>query len=187
MLSSSPPSNHAPALIALNFSGFSRDYEAALTVIDGGLTECSKLYEPLLQVIKARLLMGSGSPGDGTNLLANACSEFKRKQGSDDDSRNWVEIEREQQAILCKELTELYLSQDRIKDAEYAVAELERLAPNTTDTLSVTGDVRHAQGRIDQAIQLYEMALSIDPTQEAATLSLGASSAGWQRDVTGGA
>lgn len=151
----------------------SREYEAAMTVIDGGLTECSKFYEPLLQVIKARLMAASGSLADGIIFLSNACSHFRVKQPTENECLNWIEIEREQRAMLLRELVQLYLAQERNEDAEYSVTELEQLMPNTPETLTIKGDVFHAQGRVYQAIQQYELALSIDPNHEAATCSLG--------------
>ena len=151
----------------------SREYEAALTVVDGGLTECTEFYKPLLQMTKARLMAGSGVANDGINLLAKACEAFKRKTKTDEDSHSWTEFERDQQAMLWKELTLLYLGEDRIKDAEYSLIELEQLTANTPDTLAVKGDVLEAQGRTYPAIQHYELALSIDPNHEAATLGLG--------------
>jgi len=145
----------------------------ALTVIDGGLKECNKLYEPLLLVVKARLMISSGSQSDGINLLANACSQLKTKKRSEEESPVWEEIEKQQQAILWRELTRMYILTGRMNDAEYGITELERLVPHKPETLSIKGDVHQAQGRIKQAIQLYEVALSIDPNQESAMLSLG--------------
>eukprot|EP00210_Caulerpa_lentillifera_P001703 g1637.t1 len=161
------------ALYSLLLSA-NRDYDGALNSIEGGLTDCGPLYEPLLQIIKSQLLVCSGFSNEAISLLSSACSRYKTEQQMNSDvSLGWKEIQKRQQGMLWKELMELYYSQGRLNDAEYCVGQMEQARPCTPDLFYMKGSLHQEQGNTQQAIQFFEMALSMEPNHEASTLALG--------------
>lgn len=163
------------ALYSLLLSA-NRDYDGALNAIDGGLTECGPLHEPILQIIKSQLLTSSGFPNESISLLSSACSRFKTDLKNAELSTAWKEIQKKQQELLWRELMELYYSQGRLNDAEYCVGQMEQIRPSTPDLYYMKGTLHQEQGRIQPAIQFFEMALSMEPNHEASTLALGKAS-----------
>lgn len=74
---------------------------------------------------------------------------------------------------VWQELTCMYLMEARVKDAEFCVAEMDKVAPFSPDKLYVEGRVKQHQGKTNEAIEKYEMAMAIDPYHASSSFALG--------------
>ncbi|GMH32927.1 hypothetical protein BSKO_00761 [Bryopsis sp. KO-2023] len=157
----------ASALVALILSG-RRELKSALAVIDYGLLECASLFKHLLILIKAKIHLAMGRSHKAIETVGEYLKGVQPADGNGSQDTSTLEAGR-----LWQNLTEAFLREGRIKDAEVCLGEMAKVMPSSPDYLFVKGLMKQKEKSIGEAIHNFEKTLALDPSHAPGALALG--------------